>query len=86
MADPDGSGNVVVTSLKNLFVELGFSVSDEEMAPLLVDLDKSAKDTMNFSDFVKAAHLLDELKTLHRQMEGETFEADDIGEYEDVLE
>jgi len=67
MADPDGSGNVVVTSLKNLFVELGFSVSDEEMAPLLVDLDKSAKDTMNFSDFVKAAHLLDELKTLHRQ-------------------
>lgn len=86
MADPDGSGNVVVTSLKNLFVELGFSVSDEEMAQLLVDLDKSAKDTMNFSDFVKAAHLLDELKTLHRQMEGETFEADDIGEYEDVLE
>lgn len=86
MSDPDGSGEVPVTSLKNLFMELGFNVTEDELAQLLVDLDKTSKNNMKFSDFVKAAHLLDELKALNRQLEevemtGEE-QQDDDGEYE----
>lgn len=79
MADPDGTGNVEVPSLKNLFMELGFTVTQEELAQLQVDLDKTTKDTLKFSDFVKAAHLLDELKALNRKQE-EELAGDDVGE------
>jgi hypothetical protein len=62
MADAGGTGKLAPSELQMLFRELGFSVTDGELASLLVDLNKKATDKLNFSDFVKAAHLIDELK------------------------
>lgn len=62
-ADSEGVGKVYPRNLIALFGELGFSVEPKELAQLLVDLDKSAKDALDFSDFVKATHLVDELKS-----------------------
>lgn len=67
MADVEGTGKLSSSSLQGLLTELGFSVSSEELAQLLLDLDKKAGDSISFSDFVKAAHLVDELKALQQQ-------------------
>lgn len=77
MADEDGAGKLSPDRIQSLFAELGFSVSDQELARLLVDLDKSSSDHLNFSDFVKAAHLVDELKSTQL---GDAEEANDMGE------
>jgi hypothetical protein len=64
MADAEGTGNVKPTDLQALFSELGFAVTNLEIAQLMVDLDKTASDLLDFSDFVKATHLVDELKSM----------------------
>jgi hypothetical protein len=63
IGDSDGTGKIAPRDLKSLFSELGFVVTDNEVAALLVDLDKNASDTLDFSDFVKATHLVDEIKS-----------------------
>lgn len=48
VADREGAGKLATSDIKPLFSELGFSVTEEEVAQLLVDLDKSAKDSISF--------------------------------------
>jgi hypothetical protein len=76
MADSEGTGKLAPSQLQVLFRELGFAVTDGELAGLLLDLNKQASDLFTFSDFVKAAHLVDELKASspdEEQIENEEF-------------
>lgn len=61
-ADETGTDKVSTVVLWDLFTKLGFTTTEEELNQVLLDLDKEAGDTICFMDFVKAAHLIDELK------------------------
>lgn len=65
--DANAAGCVDVLKLKEVMLELGFSISDPELAQLLVDLGKKAGEKVNFSEFVKAAHLIDNWKAKQEQ-------------------
>jgi hypothetical protein len=57
--DPGLSGFIPVKALHDALGELQFQLSDVEIAQLLLDLDKNVDDKISFSEFVKAAHLVD---------------------------
>jgi hypothetical protein len=69
LRDNDGSNFVLATELRGLLRELKFAVDDGEIAQLLVDLGKNASDHISFSEFVKAAHLMEDMKNTAERLE-----------------
>ncbi len=64
----NGDGTVRPTQLTTMFRELGFSLSQADLAQLLADAGKNASNRVGFRDFVKLAHLVDASKSLQAQL------------------
>lgn len=74
--DKDGNGYIHPRELRQSFDELDYVVSEEELGPLLVDLDKDADGVITFPEFVRAIYILEQNESRRR------FDGDETGERE----
>lgn len=63
------AGQVPVARLNGLLHSIGFPVEPEEIAQVCVDLNKSAKSTLSFVEFVKVVHIMKEPRIAAQQQQ-----------------
>eukprot|EP00466_Bigelowiella_natans_P009427 jgi/Bigna1/79142/fgenesh1_pg.60_\ len=56
--DADGNGNISAQELQNLLEKVDLPASLEDVAKLMVDLDKDANSRLSFDEFTRGAHLM----------------------------
>lgn len=59
--DRDGNGYIRPSELRQSFAELKYVVAEEELAQLLVDLDKDENGVVTFPEFVRSIYMLEQI-------------------------